>query len=251
MTTGTDLVAEDRAYYAVVASQARRDMIRAHAYAQCLAEQIEPLAQVAELPAQLQNAYAEMHADLVAVARVVDRMARKYSDSRVTADLGLLKHDPEPTNELVNALMAGIRLLDDVEGRIRDSIDELRNRLKEPHSSTSEWEDVSIEAIVTLYLDPSPERKIYSTLLEPVYFRAQDSFEEFLDGEPFITRLLGDGNNWNHRFQPGHPMGSIRYGYLVYSFIEESHLPWLMLAHIREVEVIWRIRGERRHTRGD
>lgn len=251
MTTGIDLAAEDRAYYAVFASEARRDMIRAHAYAQCLAEQIEPLAQVTELPAQLQNAYAEMHADLVEVATLVDRMARKYSDSRVTADLGLLKHDPEPTKELVNALMAGIRLLDDVEGRIRNSIDELRDRLKEPHRSTSEWEDVSIEAIVTLYLDPSPDRKIYSTLLEPVYFRDMDSFEEFLDGEPFFTCPLGDGKNWNHSFLTGHPMDSVRYGYLVYSFIEVSHLPWFMLAQIREVEVIWRIRGERHHTRGD
>ena len=243
MTTETDLAAEDRAYYAVFASEVLRDMIRANAFAQCLAEQIEPLKSTPSLPEKLRHAYTEMHQHLSDVAALADQVGKRYRFFEAMLDIP--KHEPDSSEELVNAVVAGIRRLDAVEGRIRHSFDELRDRLKEPNRSTSEWEDVSIEAIVTLYLEPSPERKIYSELLEAVYFRPADSFEEFLDHDKFTTCMIGDGDNWNHQFQPDHPLGSIRYGYLTHSFIEDGHLPWFMLAQIRDIEVEWHIRGER------
>lgn len=247
MTKQSDLEVEDRTYYAVFANQVRGDMIHAHSCAQCLAEQIEPLVHATELPARLRVAYAEMHARLVEVATLADRVIKKYSHKQEMLDLGFPKSHSEPTEELLNAVMAGIRLLDEVEGRNRKTFDELRNRLEKPNRSTLEWKDVSIEAIVTLYMEPSPERKIYSALLEPVYFRTLDSFAESLHDESCDSCLLGDGANWEYQFQPNHPLGGTRCGYLLYSFLEVEHLPWFMLGQIRDVEVEWRIRGGYHH----
>lgn len=247
MTTPTDLAVEDRAYYLAFASAARSGMIHAHACAHCLAEQIEPLQHATNLPEKLRDAYVEMHRRLTEVAALAEETSKCYR----YAMLDLPAPMPEASEERVKTVIASIRRFDEVERQMRRTMDELHDRLKEANRSTSGWEGVSIEAVVTLYLEPSAERRIYSELLEPVYFRpSTGSFEEFPDHGKSGTSLLGDGENWNLLYRSGHPLSGVHYGYLVHAFIEDSHLPWFLLPHVRDIEVEWRVRGERIYRAG-
>lgn len=243
MTTLGLLEAEDRAYFAKFASEARLDFIRAEASTSCLAEQIEPLQHASGLSIRLRQAYMELHEHLKAVESLTRRAAKRFSSLYAMHELGAAKRKPEITDQVVEDAKLAIGRLNEIELQLRKTLDALHERWTDAEHPSTTWKDVEFTLELNVMLDPSPERSIYDQLIESAYFRL--TFNEFADDERFRTCMLGDGDNWNsERGVADPPLRDISYGYLVYTLIEDANLPWFLLPHIRIVNVEAHVRGE-------
>lgn len=243
MTAPGLLEAEDRAYYAHFASEARLDFIQAETSANCLAEQIEPLQHAPGLSIKLRQAYVELHERLKAVESLTRRSAKRFSLLYAMHELGAAKRKPEITDRVVEDAKLAIGRLNEIELELRKSLDDLHEQWADAEHPSATWKDVEFTLKVYVMLDPSPERSIYDQLIEPAYFRL--TFDEFADDERFRTCLLGDGDNWNdERDVPDHPLRDVPYGYLVHALIDNADIPWFLLPHIRVMNVEAHVRGE-------
>ncbi|MDO8263278.1 MAG: hypothetical protein Q7T21_08625 [Gallionella sp.] len=88
---------------------------------------------------------------------------------------------------------------------------------------------------VTVLLDPGPARAFYETCgdgKEPLRISLGPYLPslQIQDGVPY---------NWNSlEGREGNPLRADHHGYLVHCIIDHSMLPWHLIAHIKEIEVL-------------
>lgn len=244
MTTKELLELEDFAHFAETAELARHVFASAHTGATCLAEQIEPLCSQTALPENLRVAYAELKDTLLKLAQLAKQGEQRYrylaAWERAHPDVsGLYSNEA-----VVGQALRAIGWFNAVEKQLSQTMQELTRSLRDAKHTLRSWEDPSVELNLMIEVEPSAERQCYQELIEPAYFKLRPSFEQFVT-QAENTHLLGHADNWNEYRDSDHPLHGAHLGYLAYSVLNGTHLPWQLFGRARTIEVDIEIRASR------
>ena len=244
MTEQKLLDLEDFACLAEAARETDRDLGRARIYAECLAEQIEPLCSAAALSEKLRAAYSGLRDGLMEVATLARELERKYHYLSVWDEFHPDVNYSYSNEDIVEGAKRTITRINSVEQPLSRTMDGLIQGLRDAGHPLHGWEDAEVEFKIMLLLESSPERQCYEQLIEPMYFHMTPGFSEFAKhaGE---ARLLGDGDNWNDHRDTDHPLHDVHMGYLAHALLDETKLPWQLLGRVREIELDVEIHASR------
>lgn len=239
MTEDEVLELEDFAFLVEMADRAEHAIAHARTAMEYWSAQIEPLCSEAALPARLRTAYGDIQDDLLEIAKLAEQKEREYHRLSLWDSVHPKLNCPYSSDSSIDAARRVIELINAAEKQLNRALDDLSGQLRDMKHPLNAWKDPDIHLTILLELETSSERRCYQASTPPLCFKLRWSAGQHLTK----AHLLGDGQDWNTYRNSDHPFRGLHVGYLAYSLLKWTHVPWQLFGRLRMIRADIEIRG--------